>query len=466
MTRLASRVSAGLSLRWRVAVAFAFASLLVTGLLALITWQLASGYMYQQRQQSSTRQALADTALVAQNLKSAHPDLPRVLSSIEHNPDTTIAVRQANSWTVRGRAINPARLPAALLADAARGWPTPQRAVIDDVAVLLVAVPIPSRDALYLQTFPLSDLDQALRYLAWLLISGTAASGLLGLAIGRWASRQALRPLHQLTDTAGRIASGELRARLPEQHDTDLASLATAFNRNADALEQRVRRDAQFAGDVSHELRSPLTTMLNAVAVLNRRHTELSATAQHALRLLTADLHRFHTMVLDLLEISRDHSQPLDERDLEPCDLAELLAHAVAHSGHTAPPHLEIEPPPPVVLADRRRLDRAVANLLDNATRHGGGAIRVAAMRHGDHARLEIDDAGPGIPSELHQQIFERFTRGNHSGERAHNTGTGLGLALVAQHIRRHAGSVWVEHREEGGSRFIIELPRLQPPTP
>jgi signal transduction histidine kinase len=283
-------------------------------------------------------------------------------------------------------------------------------------------------------------------------------SVVLGLLLGRWAAGQALRPLRELTEAAGRVASGDVRARLPEYGDADLAPLAATFNRTTSDLERRVARDARFAGDVSHELRSPLTTMINAVAVLERRQDEMSATARQALGLLNADIQRFYRMVIDLLEISRDHTDT-HEHDLEPCDLTELVQHALAARGEDVP--VVADPTHPVVLADRRRLDRVVANLLDNAAQHAGGATSISVAQRGDRARVHVDDAGPGVPVDLRQQIFERFTRGNRSGNRGHTIGTGLGLALVAEHIRRHNGRVWVEDRPGGGARFVIELPGL-----
>jgi signal transduction histidine kinase len=441
-------------------VAFAVASLIVTGFLALATWELASGYMFHQREQSAVRQAMVNSSLVRQTLSSPNPDLTRTLAGIAHSPDATLAVHRSSGWVLSGRPIDPTALPGQVLTEAITHSPEPQRVSVAQVSVLVVAVPIPDRQAVLVELFPLTDIDQAFEYLSTVLLAGIAASMLISLTLGRWAGGQALRPLTQFTNAAARVANGDLQARLPEHHDADLGPLAAAFNHTTAALEQRVQRDAQFAGDVSHELRSPLTTMINALAVLNRRHDQLSPTAQHALRLLSADIQRFHQMVLDLLEISRSHS-PINNRELEPCDLADLVKHAITTSRSTVP--METDQPPPVVMADRRRLDRAVANLLDNATQHGGGPVHVAVRKLADHARIEIDDAGPGVPHELRHHIFERFSRGNHSGDRPDCTGTGLGLALVAQHIHHHCGSVWVEQRPGGGARFIIELPLAAP---
>lgn len=446
-----------LPLRWRVAVAFALAAVVVTGLLALATWSLASDYMLDQRQQSALGQFSANARLITAYLRRHQSANPReALLGLEYDQDDTVALRADGQWITDGPVADPAtlsRLSHQLLA-APTAQAAPQHRIVDNRPVLATAVAIPNTTDLYVELSTLSDLEQALQFVKTVLITGVGASGVLGLALGRWASRQALRPLSELTRTASRVASGDLRARLPEQGDADLAPLAATFNHTTAALEQRVALDARFAGDVSHELRSPLTTMINATAVLNRRRDELSPIAQHALRLLTADIERFHQMVIDLLEISRDHST---DEELEPCDFAQLVRHTVITRNE--PVVLHMEQPHPVVLADRRRLDRVVTNLLDNADRHAGGAVRIAVLRNRDHARLEVDDAGPGVPVELRQQVFERFARGVRRGDRGHDTGSGLGLALVAQHVHRHSGKVWISDRPGGGARFIVELP-------
>ncbi|WP_338019453.1 sensor histidine kinase [Saccharothrix deserti] len=223
-------------------------------------------------------------------------------------------------------------------------------------------------------------------------------------------------------------------------------------------------KDARFAGDVSHELRSPLTTMVNAAEVLNRRRAEVPGTAGKALELLTSEVDRFARMVVDLLEISRD--QQVDDAPPEPIDLVALVRNVVsARPGPSVPVEAAASPQ---VLGDRRRLDRVVSNLLDNAERHAGGAARVAVLaRTGSAgeglARLEVDDAGPGVPADLRDRIFDRFDRGARAGSRGADTGSGLGLALVAQHVQRHRGAAWVEERPGGGARFVVEIPEAAP---
>ncbi|WP_394617902.1 sensor histidine kinase [Lentzea sp. JNUCC 0626] len=244
-------------------------------------------------------------------------------------------------------------------------------------------------------------------------------SALLGAALGSWAARRALR---------------------------------ARFDSMARELEQRALREARFASDVSHELRSPLTTMVNAGAVLRRRKEHLPGTAGTALELLTSEVDRFARMVVDLLEISR--ADQTDDPPPEDIALDALVRNVIAT--RAAPVPMELAPA--VVLGDRRRLDRVLTNLLDNAERHAGGAVLVTVRVAGTSVRLEVEDAGPGVPARLREEIFERFARGVMAGSRGGDTGSGLGLALVRDHVHRLGGRVWVEDRAPRGARFVVEM--------
>ena len=440
---------------------FGIASLGVASILGIITVRLASEYMLDQRQQSANLQTSVNQRLVETSMVSGSEGLTELLNGLAGDPGSTVLVHDSTGWLTSGRSVDPKSLPSELVEQASQGHAGWQTATIQDLPVLMVALPGAAVDSVFVELFSLIEFDRITRYLTTVLVIGALATGLLGLALGWWASRRAFRPLTELNAAAARVARGDLHARLPDRGDPDLAPIAATFNATAASLEQRVLRDARFAGDVSHELRSPLTTMANAVEVLVNRRDDLPATAGQAVDLLHGEVRRFQSMVLDLLEISRA-DQDLDQRSWEPVDVATLVTNvAQTYPGSPTP---VIEQIPPFVLADRRRLVRVVANLLDNAQRHGGGVIRLAVTERSGNARLEIDDAGPGIPDDLKTQVFERFARGRHSGDRGDETGTGLGLALVAQHVRNHRGTCWTEDRPGGGARFVVELPGLTGP--
>lgn len=443
-----------LSLRWRVAIAFGLASVALASLVAVATWRLATTYMLEQRRQSATLQATVNARLVDASLRSGSGSLDELLSGLVVDPGSSILLARPDGLLSSGRAVDTADLPPALLA------PTPGEATwlatdIDGIPVLAVSLQGVSAGTVFVELFPLVELERIQRFLVLVLVAGAVVSGLLGVGLGWWTSKRALRPLTELTSAATRFAAGDLQVRLPDQGDPDLDPLASTFNATVEALERRVRLDARFAGDISHELRSPLTTMVNAIEVLRHRRSALPPVANQAVELLGGEVERFQQMVLDLLEISRA-DQDVDDRAMESVDLAVLVAKVTATTHSPSP---VVQRPPPLVYADRRRLVRVVANLLDNAERHGGGVVNVTITERNGQARLEIDDNGPGVPEELRAQVFERFARGSHAGERGDNTGSGLGLALVARHVRLHSGAVWVEDRPGGGARFVVELP-------
>lgn len=446
-----------LPLRVRVMIAFALISALVSGAVALVTWQLSSSYMLNQRQSSAVRQATVNARLVEQSLGEGSTGLSDLLTGLGSEVESAVLLVDRGQWTSSGNLVDPRQLPAAFLAVVSNGEPARQRTRLNGVPVLAVGLPLPSVSASYVEVFPLRELDHTFRFLSWMLLIGVLASGLIGALLGRWATVRALRPLTDLTAAAAMAADGDLSVRLPENGDRDLVSVAHTFNQTAERLQKRVARDARFAGDVSHELRSPLTTLINAAAVLNHRRAQLSDSAKQALDLLTEETTRFRRLVDDLLEISlTDEGAPNPE--LEAIDLIELVSLTARHAGPSSNAVVIATEPRPIVHADRRRLERAIGNLIENAERHGGGLTRLAVSSDSTTARIEVDDCGPGIPAGERERVFERFARG-HPGDRDGSSGAGLGLALVTQHIRIHQGSVRIEDSPSGGARFVIEIP-------
>jgi signal transduction histidine kinase len=261
------------------------------------------------------------------------------------------------------------------------------------------------------------------------------------------------------------IASGALDTRLETVDDVDLTTLVNSFNDMARGLQERIERDARFASDVSHELRSPLMTLSASIEVLEKRRDEMPDRAQAALDLLVADVARFHQLVEDLLEISRFDAGVV-RLELDEVRLAELVMQAVAAStDHDVPVELDAELAGVVVEADKRRLVRVIANLIDNAHKYAGGATSVSLRKTDGRVEIAVEDAGPGVAPADREIIFDRFSRGGGAGRRGSGEGVGLGLSLVAEHVRLHGGRVWVEDRLDGapGARFVVELPVFEP---
>jgi signal transduction histidine kinase len=323
-----------------------------------------------------------------------------------------------------------------------------------------VGVPIGEADGEYYEVVPLTELASTLAVIRNSLVVAAVVATIAAALLGLWAARRALRPLITVSAATSQIAGGDLSARLSRQADPDLDVVASSFNAMADALERRIERDARFVSDVSHELRSPLTTLSAAADVLRARAGELPVRARHALELVVAEIDRFRAMVEELLELSRAEGG-VDPLRLEPVFVSELaLQVAVRVGGNTFSVDFDHQLDDEPLLVDKRRVERMLVNLIENAESHGDGLVALHAHRRNGTVRIAVDDRGPGVPPSDRQAIFERFARGAKSGSRGTNTGTGLGLALVTEHARTHGGSVWVEDVPGArGARFVIELP-------
>ena len=208
-------------------------------------------------------------------------------------------------------------------------------------------------------------------------------------------------------------------------------------------------------------------TLAASVEVLENTRDDLPERARTALALLSADIDRLQQLVEDLLEISRFDVGAITLH-LEEVLVAELVYQSVSVLGGGGVPVIhDVDTDELVVRVDKRRFGRAIANLLDNAERYAGGATAVTIERVDDKIQIGVEDAGNGVPEDERDIIFDRFSRGSEGGNRSNDTGVGLGLALVDEHIRLHGGRVWVEDRHDGdvGARFVVELPLVDPPA-
>ncbi|HVF33213.1 MAG TPA: HAMP domain-containing sensor histidine kinase [Acidimicrobiales bacterium] len=446
-----------LGLRARVTVAFALGALSLSAILSVLTYGLVRNNLVQQREASAVTQAFVNARVARDGLRApAAGGLTRVLSSLESPGPGGVVLHVDDRWYASSLVIGRDALPAAIRAEAQAGRAARQRFSREGDPWLAVGVPIPRADAEFFEAFSLADVERTLDVLSYSLAGAALLTTMAGAAVGRWASARVLRPLSTVSEAAAAITSGALDIRLSATTDKDLAPLADSFNTMVEALSDRISRDARFASDVSHELRSPLTTLSTSVEVLRSRRGELSERAQAAFDLLDADVQRFQRMVEDLLEISR-FDAGVAELEVEEVDVRVLVHHALGRAG--AVPHGDA-----TVLGDKRRLERVVANLVENAAAYGGGAVRVDVERVDGSVRLLVDDEGPGVPMSERTKVFDRFFRGSASGRRGAGRGSGLGLALVAEHVRLHGGRVWVEDGPGGfGARFVVELPAAEP---
>jgi signal transduction histidine kinase len=459
----------------RLALIFTVGALLVSAMVAGATYGLARNQLLLEAENQHLEQVFYNAREVRTRLLSLPEDADEesvntfyrsTLIDLNNPNGSQAAVLPANgdfrSQTLKEREL-PTQLRTLLIDPVDPGVTAVQmRYRQDDEAKYAVAVVLEEVDAVYYEVLPLGDLEATLGSLRAILVGVSLAASAAGAGLGFYAARRAVSPVSRISAAAKAIAAGDFSTRLDLQADRDLAVLSEAFNEMVDTVSQRIEREQRFTSDVSHELRSPLMTLTASVEVLERRKESLPDVAQQAIDLLSQDLWRFQRLVEDLLEISRAEAGAV-QLERSNILLAEFLENVLAQTRNAFVP-LEHEPADAetVVAVDKRRLAQVMINLIENAEKYGGGVDRVSFEVLDDQVQIVVDDSGPGVPIDLRERIFERFGRIDSSaGNRASVTGFGLGLSLVAEHVRLHGGKVWVTDRIDGehGARFVVQLP-------
>jgi two-component system sensor histidine kinase MprB len=302
---------------------------------------------------------------------------------------------------------------------------------------------------------PLAPQEEILGKLAFVMLTfgglGVFVAGLAGWAV----ARNGLRPVRRLTSDVERIARTEDLAPLAVEGDDEIARLATAFNQMLAALSASRDRQRRLVADAGHELRTPLTSLRTNLDLLTQADFSGGLPAAARSELLSdvrAQIEELTTLIGDLMELARDEPMTLVVDDVE---VSQVVSHTVERVRRRAPGlTFEWEMSAWWVKGDPGALERAVANLLDNAAKWSppGGTIRVALIE----GELTVDDEGPGIAEADLPHVFERFYR---SEESRSMPGSGLGLSIVKQVTERHAGTVSAGSAPGGGARLTMTLP-------
>jgi signal transduction histidine kinase len=447
-------------LRTRVTLFFAFIALLAGVVLIGVTYGLTRNNLLEEDQNAAQQRALANAELVREQL-TIDPDGIGVFfdDELRTDPDGFAVLGSGDPAAPRAstNVLRPiTSFPEQLVDSVWAGTSALQNATIDGSDYVTVGVYIAEYDTGYFEAFPLAETTDTLTAILTALVLGVIGTVVLATLFGLATSRRLLRPLSQVADAAADIASGGLDTRLASESDPDLDRLAGSFNDMADAVQARIEREARFASDVSHELRSPITALTAAVEVLDSRREDIPERTQQALDVVVDQVRRFDSMVIDLLELARIDAGATD-LNVEEVTLVDLTQRVAARFGEPDVPIVVANGTPKEVALDKVRFERILGNLLENARNHGGGALRIelTAAAPG-RFRIAVEDGGPGVAQSERERIFERFARGSAA---RHRIGTGLGLALVAEHAAAMGGTAWVQDRIGGGARFVVELP-------
>ncbi len=450
-----------IGLRNRVITGFVIGALFLSILLAGVAFTLTRSNLLNVRESTGIGLAGRNAVLVGQQLNVEEANAEEILLDLS-TPIGSIALLKVNGeWLLADApSFADTDIDSKLLAALDQGTPNQMRYKVGAIPYLVVGFPLPDAEAVYVEAVPLDDIEETLNSLGIALAGGAAITVLAAAALGVWAARRVLSPLDEIGMAAAAIADGDLNTRLIDEGDQDLRRLTTSFNFMATSLQERIERDARFASEVSHELRSPLMTLSASVEVLGNQRENMPERAQTALELLETDLDRFEQLVEDLLEISRFDVGIVA---LQPSrfEVVEFVRQAIRLTGTETPITYDDDVGGTIIEADKRRLARVIANLVDNAAKYAGGATVLHIAVHDDEIEFAIIDDGPGVPESERLAIFDRFSRGLEGGRRGAGTGVGLGLALVAEHMNLHQGSVYVTDRVDGqsGSRFVVTIP-------
>jgi signal transduction histidine kinase len=380
-----------------------------------------------------------------------------------------------------------------LAAKVAEGRIGYQTIMVSGEQTLVVGGPVRSgRSTVYFfypQDARLADLAR----LRNILIVGGVILAVLGAIAGYLLARRLLRPVRQASKAAVRMSQGDLDIRLPAGSD-EFGVLAASFNRMAENLQTKMldleagqARERRFVADVTHELRTPVSALVGEASLLKTKlETDPSACTPEVTRLVgmvNGDIARLRQLVDDLLEISRLEAQAA-ETVMEPVDLEPFLRQLVQVHGWSEDVRLALPrratptgigaaaegsgtPGDLIAHADRRRLERILVNLVENALKHGAAPVTIEA--HAGAAPpvdepwargpiyIAVTDSGPGIPVEHLAHVFDRFYKADPS--RSSSRGSGLGLAIARENARLLGGDVTAGNVPGRGARFVLTLP-------
>jgi len=316
-------------------------------------------------------------------------------------------------------------------------------------------------------SIPTADIDRTLAFDRLIAVVGSLIVLLLALLLSPLIVGRALRPLEQMSSTAGKLAAGDYKQRVsvPKTGD-EIGKLAVAFNQMAAGIDQafEVRRQSEqqmrhFVADASHELRTPLTSIAGYIDVLSRRDVVDAETLQASLAAMQQESTRMTRLVNDLLTLTRFESGKAPSR--QPVQLDQFLNQtldelSLGDKGAVESRDLQ---PGITVKADPEALKQVVTNLAQNAIKYAPGAEQHWSVFQADgQAAIRLQDTGPGISRQDLPHIFERFYRGEKARDRSMG-GSGLGLAIAKSIVEAHQGTIEAASEPGMGATLTAWLP-------
>jgi len=318
---------------------------------------------------------------------------------------------------------------------------------------------------------PLSEVQLELHPLYKAAAIGIFVVTCISLLIAFFLARSISFPISRIRKTAEQIAKGEFSERVPVKGNDELADLASAFNTMADELQNNIERLKQldkvrtdFVANVSHELKTPLTSIRGFVETLEDGAIDDKENARRFLAIIKKHAQRLDSIIEDLLRLSELESG--GRMEMAEFDLKDLIDEVVMGFGHSLTvkrQELSVEAAGGdfVTRGDRDKLEQVFVNLIDNAIKYTkeGGQIKIWLATDGDCLTVTVEDNGIGIPKDDVERVFERFYR----VDKAHSRevgGTGLGLSIAKHIVLAHNGQIRIESELGRGTKVIVTLAR------
>lgn len=284
---------------------------------------------------------------------------------------------------------------------------------------------------------------------------------IIALLLAAAISQSVARPLKESAQAARALAAGDYSKQAPEKGPQEVQDLAHAFNEMSEQIQQARQMQRDFLANVSHELKTPLTSIQGySQAILDGA----TANPTHSAQVIYDEAGRLHRLVEELLDLARIESGQTRLR-FQPVNLLVLIEAVMERMALKADRkgislYHELGSLPDVI-GDGDRLAQVFTNLIDNAIAHtpSGGQISVNGREHRNGILVAVSDTGQGIPVEDLSRVFERFYQVDKSRSRADKHGTGLGLTISREIVAAHRGIIRAENAEGGGARFSVWLP-------
>lgn len=479
------------SLPFRVLVTTMLSTLVVLGLAGFFLIHMVSGGVVRAKRQAVMNEANSAHAFMQQQLRGSDARSMAVAEALNRLAEQTSAqttqyqmVIQSSTSTLVSGGLEASSVPEALskkvrqadgmyITPTSVQWADPAKASEPGFVVGASLITATNERVPVYYVFPMTAESQTLQLIQnAVIISFTLLLGAM-LVIVYAVTWQVVTPIRRASDTALRLASGELDERMEERGTVEIQALASSMNQMAGELQTRIRQleslsavQRQFVSDVSHELRTPLTTIKMASDLLYASRDDIGVSSRRTVELMWSEIERFDELLADLLEISRFDAGAavlaLDEHDLTRLVGEEIEAQRPLAERQGIELRMQVLSDDTRAELDARRVRRILRNLLGNAIDHGQGKpVVVTVAADEDTVALTVRDHGISLDSDQSAKVFDRFWRADPARTRVVG-GTGLGLSIALEDAKLHRGWLSAWGRPGEGAQFRLTLPRTR----